>query len=102
MSKHTPGPWQLVNHYERIGDSEGTWQIWGSQRICFTESQNVGTDQEEANARLIAASPDLLENLKDMVRRFEGCLITNGTDREFARSATVHARAAIAKAEGVK
>lgn len=52
------------------------------------------------DAHLIEAAPELLENLKDMVRRFEGCLMTNGTDKEFARQATVHARAAITKAEG--
>lgn len=47
-----------------------------------------------------SAHNELLENLKDMVRRFEGWSITNGTDKEFAREATAHARAAIAKATG--
>lgn len=41
----------------------------------------------------------LLENLKDTVRRFEGCLINNGTSKEYAQGSTVHARAAIVRAE---
>ena len=49
---------------------------------------------------LCEAAPELLNNLKDMIRRFEGCLITNGTDKEFERDATAHARAAIQKAGG--
>lgn len=40
---------------------------------------------------------ELVENLIDMTRRFEGCLMMNGADREFAKSSTVHAWAAIAK-----
>jgi hypothetical protein len=42
-------------------------QVWGEKRIAFTERQNVGTEQELANARLIAAAPDLLVACRELV-----------------------------------
>lgn len=54
------------------------------------------TETELRNLALV-----LFENLKDMVRRFEGCLINNGTSQEYARGSTVHAKAAIARAEKI-
>jgi hypothetical protein len=55
-SKHTPGPWTA------LPDKEG-WTIQSGQyRVC--EVPNVNHfPQNEANARLIAAAPDLLEAL---------------------------------------
>ena len=54
--KHTPGPWQ-VNHNNpfRISDSDGVI------RGCAPIAETCGTlNEKRANARLIAASPDLL------------------------------------------
>ncbi len=48
----------------RMGNCTLGCQIWGCVRIAFTERQNVGEDVELANARLIAAAPNLLANLK--------------------------------------
>lgn len=91
MSAHTPGPWVIyepdVNSLE-LRDGCGGY-------ICelTTEGCEIPPDAR-ANARLIAAAPDLLEALKDMV---------NGIDNEIGRSRTdtnfPKARAAIAKAE---
>lgn len=54
MSEHTPGPWGLNNDY--IGSMEG--------EIAQVISENVGILENEANARLIAAAPELLEAVK--------------------------------------
>jgi len=59
MSKHTPGPWA----YENYG---GTVHVFldnkeGTPSIC----KLVGNDKD-ANARLIAAAPELLEALEEL------------------------------------
>ncbi len=63
MSKHTPGPWQHKHlDFLKICDSDGDW------RGCAPIAQVTGGKNAEsraearANARLIAAAPDLLEH----------------------------------------
>lgn len=69
MNAHTPGPWEV--------DVDGTgWAIGPSDRFVATididhtidENDTPLSDAEcEANARLIAAAPDLLEALRFML-----------------------------------
>ena len=96
MSKHTPGPWLAQGRYIGVkghmsyigecGDQNGNW---------------TNEPMAVANARLIAAAPDLLEALKDMnsgwkyIRHSYGDLYGVGWDR-----AQEKADAAIAKAQG--
>jgi hypothetical protein len=58
MSKHTPGPWTL-EVYEQTEE-------WEDER-CVIIGEGKGQDEvfvrDEANARLIAAAPDLYEAL---------------------------------------
>lgn len=58
MSKHTPGPW-------RVGESCRTADIKAGYNalIARVEIESAG-DRGDANARLIAAAPDLLEVCK--------------------------------------
>jgi hypothetical protein len=103
MSKHTPGPWVVdeanTNLVARLVN--GVYEY-----VCEVEPSSFSTrecsqDQEEADARLIAAAPDLLEALKDMhsgwkyIRETHGDLYGVGWDRSQGK-----AEAAIAKAEG--
>lgn len=83
-TKHTPGPWT----YEP-GDSMECGCIWAPARmVCdFIEDPN------EADARLIAAAPDLLEALRAVDVLF-GHLARDSTQRIWLDNA----RAAIAKA----
>jgi hypothetical protein len=67
-SKHTPGPWTLSAYYPNrvIGDrNDGEGRYVAD---CHCNGLN-GAEQPEdaANARLIAAAPDLLEALKTLV-----------------------------------
>jgi hypothetical protein len=75
MSKHTPGPWKAEDN------------AVFSNRMCLAICYGA---RIPANARLIAAAPELLAALKDIARTPEG-------DEE---SAQAIARAVIAKAEG--
>ena len=57
--KHTPGPWTI----ERLKNDQ--WRIQSHDRIICWESlrgtpESKIIDEIEANARLIAATPDLL------------------------------------------
>ncbi len=85
MSKHTPGPWrELVT---RIDDANG-------YQICHLDLHGKSEAERDANRRLIAAAPDLLENLRQLCELLESI----GHDCTPARE--VIARAAIKKAEG--
>ena len=72
MSKHTPGPLDLID------------KLW-------PHSRDILESQYPAEARLIAAAPELLEALR-------GMMLNSGAHWLEARRA---ARAAIARAEGL-
>jgi hypothetical protein len=102
-SKHTPGPWTLRTNSEKhhaILDEGGfpRAEVFSAHR-----SSEARKAEALANARLIAAAPELLEALKDVYTRRtdilnaanKASLGTGGL--EFALRKT---REAIAKAEG--
>lgn len=95
MSAHTPGPW---GNYEE-GDYWGVETpsvsivVWGNAEDGDDGGVRGKTIEEaRANARLIAAAPDLLEALKAFVKAGDG-------HDDFTELWPV-AAAAIAKAEG--
>ena len=62
--KHTPGPWYVS--YDTVSIRQ-----FNSQQSPFI-ADTAGTENGEANARLIAAAPDLLEACQIAARLFEG------------------------------
>jgi hypothetical protein len=103
--KHTPGPWKIFNAYD-IGEGEIAFTRVGTNETDVLWAGNFSADlvASEANIRLIAAAPDLLEALEMALRAMEGANSTiywewNHEDEELTRAEKV-ARAAIAKAEG--
>ena len=69
--KHTPGPWQAVKWDDNADDVVG-WSVVDSEGAMLPESEMTGDIEEaEANARLIAAAPDLLEALKICIEVLE-------------------------------
>lgn len=98
MSKHTPGPWAVdADAYPIFIYSESeTWPLideLGNEEGC-KGAFIANTGDNKANARLIAAAPDLLEALKDMLDGHEDACTGYG------EGAADKARAAIAKATG--
>jgi len=87
MSKHTPEPWIYIGNGDIVARSEN---YCGGEKDIASVFLTVN-DEDEANARLIAAAPDLLEALQAIMAGVAGC------ERQPHWEA---ARAAIAKATG--
>lgn len=100
-AKHTPGPW--------FTHREGFSTIYVEARICGGLLQEIaacgptaeGSAQQEANARLIAAAPELLGALQALDEAYcrAGTPLTR-EERAEDRRRLITARAAIAKATG--
>lgn len=75
-NQHTPGPWIVAtsNSYRRILSSNGspvcepTVQRDGHPDLSFSNGGQDGPD-----ARLIAAAPELLETLENLLAYTESC-----------------------------
>lgn len=85
MSKHTPGPWRACSGFPSV-------EAAGAANLALCNDQRIPMSERLANARLIAAAPDLLEALKRAVGWIE-----TSSEGEIATSIAL---AAIAKAEG--
>ena len=84
MSKHTPGPWRVVE--DRVPSS---LEVYAGKTAIAECWRRADVETEIANARLIAAAPDLLEALEFVIRGVPDTW--EGVQK---------ARAAIAKATG--
>lgn len=98
---HTPGPWFA---HDFSGVSGGNEVVASDYCVSCTTPDHItvafmgnglrcAREEWEANARLIAAAPDLLEALEDLLHQARLSESEGGWDFE-------QARAAIAKARG--
>jgi hypothetical protein len=72
-----------------------------TQVVVRCRAAGIKKEEQKANARLIAAAPDLLASLTEMTRLYELYLTEKGYDPEAIASGKVgKAKAAIAKATG--
>jgi hypothetical protein len=97
MTKHTQGPWHITGNKTKYIEArirDGWLQEVAS--VGPTESDNGYGPQQEANARLIAAAPELLEALQEILAIDGHSSLT----REDSDKLDAKARAAIAKATG--
>lgn len=92
---HTPGPWEVDDVLSSQASNAISAPTWG---MLATVSKGTAKDDEKealANARLIAAAPELLEALKAL------CVRWKGNPDNYSHAAEIRqARAAIAKAKG--
>ena len=96
---HTPGPWRLAKEPpDPIGLSV---RLFGQTADKFLGVIHTGNDQYIANARLIAAAPDLLTALKELRAAFTYSEPMSDEDWTAFVDATIgRTDAAIAKATG--
>lgn len=103
---YTPGPWR-VDGTKTLG-AYGVWTDYTTHpghdndgyasqicSMCPTQDTGILQEQRDANARLIAAAPDLFESCKKLLSAFEGTKLSDS----LIRTETDAIRAAIAKAE---
>jgi len=91
---NTPGPWTI----ETIPDHD-TWIRAGEEYICAVDQSGCPTETDIADARLIAAAPDLLAALTELLKIVETQRWSQPwPGRPHAQAEA--ARAAIAKATG--
>lgn len=116
MSAHTPGPW-LLQASDKWRDAQGNVVQYGEYLISvgsrderdeayyrIARVSNVNdSPANEANARLIAAAPELLAALREAEAGLEFAGADKEPPTEFVPSHTLalrNVRAAIAKATG--
>lgn len=108
---HTPGPWRVDHHY-----SCHSLVLAGSAVLFQTNCErghDGETEESKANARLIAAAPDMLASLKELREAVAACFRVFAMDghepqdleEEFTRIGLKNgfgkrAQDVIAKAEG--
>lgn len=98
--KHTPGPWE-TDHETEDQSVLGPDGFMVADCAIFSLMKGAPTeDRCRANARLIAAAPDLRTMLETMIRYAEWQIREGADHHPTLPSAVDAARAAIAKAEG--
>ena len=67
---HTPGPWKLLHH--TAAQHDGDRAIYGPGDKWIADMNGGPNDNSEtlANARLIAAAPDMLRALKQLSKNY--------------------------------
>ena len=66
MSQHTPGPWKIVDSWE-----DHTIEGPKGEEIIFQDGPYQTPSIKEANARLIAAAPEMLKALEMLVEKIK-------------------------------
>lgn len=102
MSKHTPGPWKVmprINNFIDIEHSQNLVKGAITLALCRVQARQSWEDEAQANARLIAAAPDLLEALQGMVSAWNMVCDAQGWERDHIQQQK-DACFAIAKATG--
>lgn len=101
MSTHTPGPWVVAPGSKGDPDLDDcdfmVEEATGRQEVVATIVGPIGTGSTDANARLIAAAPELLDALRAFCGDYESTPTTSDTS---LKAAYLHALKVIAKAEG--
>src|SRR5215472_15289819 len=97
-AKHTPGPWFDSGEYDRTLGYTDTTIINEERELIAIVRVESTREQLQANARLIAAAPELLAALKAIQHNAQ---VMNQAEPNRVWSAVDDiARSAIAKAEG--
>lgn len=93
MSAHTEGPWLVTGPYPITGGGRAFAVQSEDLTVALITANGDDEPQSKTDANLIAAAPELLKALRDVVRAYENSVGTT-------TPSTLAARSAIAKAEG--
>lgn len=91
MSGHTRGPWKVTDiGFDGFEVEDGAGRVVAQAAMINPVRRREDNDERRANARLIAAAPDLLAALREVLEHSDCRSV----------AALRAARAAIARAEG--
>ncbi len=100
-TKHTPGPWITEEGWRELGRitvSAATTKTAKERGLIASTDGTPFREQEQANARLIAAAPELLAALKIALGQMEESKPLNAVHMSSLKADIEIVRAAIAKA----
>lgn len=107
MSAHTQGQWEAVRHKSEppsVADDPGYWTIdgevlagkFGAVADTLNRHHCISPDEDRANAKLLAAAPDLLDGCNALLGLLQ--LIAGRSDAELLEIISTNHRVAAAKA----
>lgn len=106
MTKHTPGPWKILKVADSLGiiPAKRPPGVKRSSDVEDIASVDLANEQHDgqANARLIAAAPDLLAVCEAALRHLQPEVEDEVYEEREGRASTLHDQllTAIAKAKG--
>lgn len=91
-TKHTPGPWNIssANLYAVNARGRGIATAHGTDDVNYSDFFPP-TEEAAANARLIAAAPELLEALQMFTASVHTCDYCDGSGTDESGNDTCHA-----------
>lgn len=105
LNKHIEGPWRFTynSKFGQYTIRQSKWVDWGESNEVATVLTGLDDAEDKANAHLIAAAPELLSSLEDLLKHYIDiveCGDCGNWDAETEKE-VVFARAAINKARGI-
>lgn len=100
MSEHTPGPWtaeggMVLDSRRNIVASRWSWRHADKDENALRSDEAIHPVEADANCRLIAAAPELLEALEVLLRQYRVVrpqIFGTDTYEEWARAALAKAK----------
>lgn len=91
-AEYTPGPWVIETDTQEPYNKDAPIKVWVGPALVYSGDPYKMTAEDDANARLIASAPELLEALEELLMAMNPSMI------EWHSEEVGKARAAIAKA----
>lgn len=95
-TEHTPGPWEASRIKD--GGQKGLYVKQPGDKGLYLVKHTFDGIQAEANAKLMAAAPEMYEALKEIVDLFDGLM--HGGFQKLESFTLKPARLALIKAQG--
>ncbi len=93
-TKHTPGEWRMVSHLKKPMDLH--IHVDGKSICEMPESYSNPDNENNANAKLIAAAPELLQKLQFVIDAWDDYIFSG--DKNMVNSFVESAKKTILKA----
>lgn len=103
--KHTPGPWRICEYFKAETPAvHGAHGIFARDSVLPLVGEVFGStlDESDANARLIAAAPEMRERLARHLQFLESLRALGGVTGETINHEIGETRALLARIDGIQ